>query len=71
MALGDKKLIVQRASVGAKAIEEYTSDITSMAVPISIPGLQLPGTAQMATTVLCLMNMTSEEELKDDDEYEG
>ena len=38
-----------------------------MAVPISIPGLQLPGTA---TTVLCLMNMTSEEELKDDDEYE-
>lgn len=71
MSLGDKKLIVQRASVGAKVIEEYTSDVTSMAMPISIPGLQMPGTAQTATTVLCLMNMTSEEELKDDEEYEG
>lgn len=73
MALGDKKLVVQRASVGAKLIEEYTctTDITSMAMPISIPGLQMPGTAQTATTVLCLMNMTSEDELKDDEEYEG
>ena len=71
MALGDKKLVVQRASVGAKAIEEMTSDITSMAMPISIPGLQLPSSAQTATTVLCLMNMVSEDELKDDEEYES
>ena len=70
MALGDKKLVVQRASVGAKVIEEYT-DITSMAMPISIPGLQMPSTAQIATTILCLMNMISEEELKDDEEYES
>lgn len=73
MALGDKKLVVQRASVGAKVMEEYdiSTDITSMAMPISIPGLQMPSTAQTATTVLCLMNMTTEEELRDDDEYEG
>ena len=73
MALGDKKLVVQRASVGAKVIEEYdmTTDITSMAMPISIPGLQMPSTAQTATTVLCLMNMTTEDELGDDEEYEG
>ena len=72
MALGDKKLVVQRASVGAKLIEEYaTTDMTSMAMPINIPGLQMPSTAQTATTVLCLMNMTTEEDLRDDDEYEG
>lgn len=72
MALGEKKLVVQRASVGAaKLMEEYSTDITSMAMPINIPGVQMPGTAQVATTVLCLMNMVDEEELNDDEEYEG
>ena len=71
MALGDKKLVVQRASVGAKLIEEYaTTDMMSMVMPINIPGLQMPSTAQTTTTVLCLMNITTEEDLRDDDEYE-
>ena len=46
-------------------------DFTSMAMPINIPGLQIPGTAQSATTVLCLMNMVTPEELEDDEEFEG
>jgi len=62
MQLGDKKLIVQRASVGSKAL---------LGVPATI---QVPGMANMgpgqATEVLCLLNMVVEDELKDDEEYE-
>ena len=58
MQLGDKKLIVQRASVGSKAL---------LGVPATI---QVPGMANMgpgmATEVLCLLNMVVEEELKDE-----
>lgn len=72
MTLGDKQLIVQRASVGAKSGGMIImDDSTSMAIPINIPGLQIASTSQMATTVLCLMNMVTEEELVDDEEYEG
>ena len=72
MALGDKKLIVQRASVGSRLEGiEGMGDTTSMAMPINIPGLQIPSTAQTATVVLCLMNMVTEDELADDEEYEG
>lgn len=45
-----------------------------MTTPINIPGLQLEGgssAAGMVTTVLCLMNMVSLDELRDDEEYEG
>merc|ERR1711970_1129299 len=62
MQLGDKKLIVQRASVGSKAL---------LGVPAQI---QVPGMANMgpgaATEVLCLLNMVVEEELRDEEEYE-
>jgi len=67
MQLGDKKLVVQLASVGAK------SQIYNSAAPVAIqvPGMSLlnagPGPA---TEVLCLMNMVVPEELKEDDEYE-
>ena len=92
MQFGDKKLVVQRASVGSKNAEIASminsgsttlaaaaaaaaaagmGDLTSMAMPINIPGLQIPGTAQSATTVLCLMNMVTPEELEDAEEYEG
>ncbi|VDQ12405.1 unnamed protein product [Trichobilharzia regenti] len=78
MQLGDKKLIVQRASVGAKH--------TTNALPQSL--LQLPGledgsvqnttgsgnitirSSGPPTEVLCLMNMIETSELEDDDEYE-
>ena len=39
---------------------------------LQIPGLDLSASTQnMATEVLCLMNMVSSEELCDDEEYEG
>ncbi|CAF0864782.1 unnamed protein product [Rotaria sordida] len=64
MQLGDKKLIVQLASVGAKNMP---------GVPGMI-GVQLPGmnllAATVSTEVLCLLNMVTEEELRDDEEFE-
>ena len=72
MALGDKKLIVQRASVGAKnPLLEQALLSSGMPLPINIPGLQIDGSSQEATEVLCLMNMVTKEELEDDEEYEG
>lgn len=67
MQLSDKKLIVQRASVGAK-----NNPLGAMMVPVT---LQVPGLLQAvgsgpATSVLCLMNMITVEELKDDEDYE-
>jgi len=59
MPLGDKKLIVQRASVGSK----------SMPAQLSIPGVDLSKVV-MATNVLCLMNMVTAEELVDDETYD-
>ncbi|CAF4093953.1 unnamed protein product [Rotaria sp. Silwood2] len=64
MQLGDKKLIVQLASVGAK----------NMLGGSSVIGVQLPGVNLLAPTVstevLCLLNMVTEEELRDDEEFE-
>ncbi|XP_078610632.1 splicing factor U2AF 50 kDa subunit-like isoform X10 [Branchiostoma floridae x Branchiostoma japonicum] len=63
MQLGDKKLIVQRASVGAKNAQNQP-------VQLQIPGLTLTGNAGPPTEVLCLMNMVMPEELMDEEEYE-
>ncbi|XP_014664494.1 PREDICTED: splicing factor U2AF 50 kDa subunit-like isoform X2 [Priapulus caudatus] len=66
MQLGDKKLIVQRASVGAKH-----NQMNQAPVQIQVPGLNLNAMgAQPPTEVLCLMNMVSPDELADEDEYE-
>jgi len=59
MQLGDKKLVVQRASVGSK----------TMTAQLNIPGFDLTKEV-MATNVLCLMNMVSPEELVDDEDYD-
>ncbi|XP_068235077.1 splicing factor U2AF 50 kDa subunit-like isoform X1 [Palaemon carinicauda] len=66
MQLGDKKLVVQRASVGAK----NANAMAQAPVQIQVPGLQLQSGTGPATEVLCLMNMVLPEELKDDEEYE-
>ncbi len=73
MQIGDKKLVVQRASVGAKPGDMLMDQAleAGLAQPINIPGLCVAGTMQEATQVLCLMNMVTEEELMDDEEYEG
>lgn len=66
MQLGDKKLIVQRASVGAKnaAVGQVAP------VQIQVPGLSGVGASGPATEVLCLLNMVTADELKDEEEYD-
>ncbi|XP_043216425.1 splicing factor U2AF 50 kDa subunit-like [Amphibalanus amphitrite] len=65
MQLGDKKLIVQRANVGSK------NSGMMAPVQIQVPGLQqVSGGAGPATEVLCLLNMVTPDELRDDEEYE-
>lgn len=59
MQLGDKKLVVQRASVGSK----------TMPAQLTIPGFDMSREIT-ATNVLCLMNMVSPEELMDDEDYD-
>ena len=75
MQLGDKKLVVQRASVGAKnpVIDQAMSGmgIAPAPLPINIPGLNVQVANQQTTEVLCLMNMVTPEELEDDEEYES
>lgn len=66
MQLGDKKLIVQRASVGAK----NTALGTVAPVQIQVPGMSLVGASGPPTEVLCLLNMVTPDELKDEEEYE-
>ncbi|EPQ14987.1 Splicing factor U2AF 65 kDa subunit [Myotis brandtii] len=70
MQLGDKKLLVQRAGVGAK--NATPSTIHQSPVTLQVPGL-LSSQVQMGghpTKVLCLLNTVLPEELLDDGEYE-
>ena len=64
MQLGDKKLIVQRASLGAKNAQNAP-------VQVQVPGLNLNQGAGPPTEILCLMNMVIPEDLEDEEEYEG
>lgn len=68
MPLDDKKLLVQRASVGAK--NSNASAFQAAPVQIQVPGFSLVGTSGPATEVLCLLNMVTADELRDEDEYE-
>lgn len=81
MELGDRKLVVQRASVGANkgesggrtsgnGINMATLTPSSVALP---PGLMIPVGAPetQATRVLQLLNMVTPDELEDDQEFEG
>ncbi|CAG0881503.1 unnamed protein product [Cyprideis torosa] len=66
MQLGEKKLIVQRASVGAKGAQQHQPP----PIQLQVPGLNLQQGPGPSTEVLCLMNMVVPEELKDEEEYE-
>jgi len=71
MQLGDKKLIVQLASIGAKNTPT-TVTTTSIGGPVQVqvPGLNITAGPGPVTDVLCLLNMVTEDELQDDDEYD-
>ncbi|CAB1351175.1 unnamed protein product [Coregonus sp. 'balchen'] len=69
--LGDKKLLVQRASVGAK--NAALTGMNQTPVTLQVPGLiptSMASLGGLPTEVLCLMNMVAVEELLDDEEYE-
>ncbi|KAM6936101.1 U2 small nuclear RNA auxiliary factor 2a isoform X2 [Anarhichas minor] len=70
MQLGDKKLLVQRASVGSK--NATLTSINQTPVTLQVPGMNSSVTQMggLPTEVLCLMNMVAPEELLDDEEYE-
>ncbi|XP_067088999.1 splicing factor U2AF 65 kDa subunit-like [Osmerus mordax] len=68
MQLGDKKLIVQRASVGAK--NSNPAAVIEAPVTLQVPGLQRLQTSGVPTEVLCLLNMVMPEELVEDEDYE-
>jgi len=63
MQLGDKKLIVQRASMGNKAM------VGAAPAQLQVPGMVGAGPGH-PTEVLCLLNMVVAEELADEEEYE-
>ena len=64
MQLGDKKLIVQRASVGAKNV----GSINAIPVQLQVPGIQNISGPGQPTEVLCLLNMVTPDELVDEEE---
>ena len=66
MQLGDKKLIVQRSSVGAK---NTTIGGQVAPVQIQVPGFSFVDTSGPPTEVLCMLNMVTPEELRDEEEY--
>lgn len=70
MQLGDKKLIVQRASVGAKNANSNSQQAAP--VQIQVPGLSMlhSSSGGPATEVLCLLNMVTPDDLRDEEEYE-
>jgi len=70
MQLGDKKLIVQLASIGAKNGTVAMAQNSNQPVAVQVPGLVFTPGSQTFTEILCLLNMVTEDELQDDDEYE-
>jgi hypothetical protein len=67
MELGDRKLIVQRASVGSKGMPMDAAMPLSAPYTVTATGV----TDQEATKVVQLMNMVTPEELEDPTEYQG
>uniref|UniRef100_A0A8C2EFM7 Splicing factor U2AF subunit n=1 Tax=Cyprinus carpio TaxID=7962 RepID=A0A8C2EFM7_CYPCA len=67
MQLGDKKLIVQRASVDFNTV---LTAVVETPVTLQVPGLQRVQNSGLPTEVLCLLNMVMPEELLDDEDYE-
>ena len=69
MQLGEKKIVVQRASVGAKnSVYAPASDLSQqLGIPSLAPGVLVP---EARTNILCMLNMVVANELTNDQEYE-
>uniref|UniRef100_A0A1I7YNL7 Splicing factor U2AF subunit n=1 Tax=Steinernema glaseri TaxID=37863 RepID=A0A1I7YNL7_9BILA len=64
MQLGDKKLVVQLSNQGQRPTN------SAAFAQVQVAGIDLSQGAGQPTEVLCLMNMVTEEDLQDDEEYE-
>ncbi|KAI6653543.1 Splicing factor u2af large subunit [Oopsacas minuta] len=69
MQLGEKKIVVQRASVGAKnSVYAPASDLSQqLGIPSLAPGVLV---LEARTKILCMLNMVIASELINDQEYE-
>lgn len=65
LEMGDKKLVVQRASIGANKVIPPTTSFQYF-----LPLIQMGTNGKDATRILLLLNMVSEEELVNDEEYQ-
>lgn len=80
MELGDRYLVVQRASIGAKGIsstpgmpsaEEYSAAMGSgTSIPRPILPAQVDAADQSTARILLMLNMVTPEDLVDDSEYQ-
>lgn len=67
MQLGENRLLVQLAATGAR----QPLIVQPGGIGTQVVGIDLSRGAGPPTEVLCLMNMVTEEELQQDEEYEG
>ena len=67
MEISERRLVVQRAQLGVKGDPMSKHGPT----PIQVPGLNMTVATQesMPTRVVCLINVVTVEELKDDEEH--
>jgi len=67
MQLGERKLVIQRATSSSRDRPQERN----MPVQIQVPGMGSEGLKETnQTEVLCLLNMVTHDELKDDEEYQ-
>jgi splicing factor U2AF 65 kDa subunit len=72
MELGDKKLVVQLASIGSsRGGMAGPNSAGAYAPPLSLMGTAAGTGSGEPTNILLLLNMVTPDELKDDEEYMG
>jgi len=69
--LGEKKLVVQRASVGSSRSQNPAGGANAIALHPNLMLATNGATEVLPTNVLQLLNMVTPEELEDDQEYQG
>ena len=71
MMLGEKKLVVQRASVGSTRSSNPAGGANAIALHPNLMLATNGATEVLPTNVLQLLNMVTPEELEDDQEFQG
>ena len=71
MELGDRKIVVQRANLGASKLAVMDSMGGGAAIPLSLATHFTSATADVPGTVIQLLNMVTAAELQDDESFGG